>query len=89
MRLPFTDISRLIREALGIHSRKSPLDHPAGSIRDYHFGKALPLPRYTDATRPSAAEVGAGAAIYNSDDYGINVSDGTDWRAPSGGWVVT
>ena len=39
---------------------------------------------YTDANRPSAASVPAGTVIFNSDDAGLNVSDGTDWRVPDG-----
>ena len=44
---------------------------------------------FTDATRPTPAAAGAGHVIFNSDDGGLNVSDGTNWRAPSGGWVNT
>ena len=43
---------------------------------------------FTDASRP-AASVGAGTVIFNSSDGGLNVSDGSNWRAPSGGWVNT
>ena len=49
---------------------------------------ALQFKSYTDAGRP-AASIGAGFVIFNSDDGGLNVSDGSNWRAPSGGWVNT
>ncbi len=53
-------------------------------------GDPLPIVKtYTDASRPSASTAGAGAFIFNSDDGGLNVSDGSNWRAPSGGWVNT
>jgi len=44
---------------------------------------------FTDATRPTPASAGSGAVIYNTDDGGLNLSDGSNWRAPSGGWVNT
>jgi hypothetical protein len=50
-------------------------------------GLAVLFPNYSDATRPSAAAVPAGTTIYNSTDTGLNVSDGTNWRAPT--WSVT
>lgn len=79
------DIGRRIQEA-----RKG-VGIPSGSIKSHHFGRAVMVPAYTDATRPTAASVGAGATIYNSDDNGLNVSDGANWRMPGadGGWVVT
>ena len=77
------DIGRRIREA----TKKVGI--PSSSIKSYHFGRAVMMPIYTDATRPTAASVGAGATIYNSDDNGLNVSDGANWRAPNGGWAVT
>ncbi len=44
---------------------------------------------FTDASRPTPSAAGAGHVIFNSSDGGLNVSDGTNWRAPSGGWVNT
>jgi len=49
----------------------------------------LTFKTYTDATRPSAVTLGAGAVINNSDDGGLNVSNGSVWREPEGGWVNT
>lgn len=82
-------IGQRVSDALEKHRRRGPMDHPAGSVKATHFGRALELPVYTDATRPDASKVGAGAVIYNSTDNGLNVSDGSAWRTPSGGWVVT
>jgi len=47
------------------------------------------LPIFTNSNRPSPSAAGRGGMIYNRDDEGINVSDGSNWRAPSGGWVNT
>jgi len=44
---------------------------------------------HTNAGRPTASSAGVGAMIYNTDDKGLNLSDGTDWYGPSGGWVIT
>ena len=44
---------------------------------------------FTDASRPTPSAAGAGHVIFNSSDGGLNISDGTNWRAPSGGWVNT
>lgn len=90
MRLPITQIRRLITGAVSRHASQSPMDHGAVAVqKKLAMLKYLPLPTYTDATRPAATDVPPGATIYNEDDDGINVSDGTNWRAPSGGWVVT
>jgi len=45
------------------------------------------LPTMTDGTRGTAGA--AGRVIYNSTDGGLNVDNGSSWRAPSGGWVNT
>lgn len=45
------------------------------------------LPTVTDGTRGAAGN--AGRIIYNSSDGGLNVDNGSAWRAPSGGWVNT
>jgi len=51
--------------------------------------KPLILASFTDANRGTPAAAGVGAIIFNSNDNGLNISDGTNWRAPSGGWVNT
>lgn len=79
-------ITQRDNEAMRQHLRQY---HGAASIKSWHFGQAVFPPTYTDATRPSASSVSAGAVIYNSTDNGLNVSDGSDWRAPNGGWAVT
>ena len=92
MRFPKTDTTRLIAETVGRHKARSPMEHPDGSVKARHLEKglvSLHLHPYTDATRPSAVTAGAGAVIYNSTDGGLNVSDGTNWRGPEGGWVNT
>ena len=78
-------VTQRIEEALRRHEAQK---HGAGAIRSWMLSN-LVLKSYTGATRPSAVELGAGAVIYNATDSGPNVSDGTNWRAPSGGWVVT
>jgi len=66
---------------------------PGITIKDVTAGATtnpiIILRARTDANRPSASDAGAGGIIYNSDDGGLNVSDGSNWRAPSGGWVNT
>ena len=91
MRFSLTEVTRLIGEALGRHKARSPMEHPDGSVKARHLGVLdyITLTAYTDATRPAASSVPAGTVIYNSDDGGINVSDGTNWKGPSGGWVTT
>jgi len=42
------------------------------------------LETYTDATRPGAVASGAGYIFFNSDDNFLNVSDGANWRDPTG-----
>ncbi len=59
------------------------------TVKDVSGDPLIFLKTYTDASRPTASAAGAGAVIFNSDDGGLNVSDGTNWRAPSGGWVNT
>ncbi len=54
------------------------------AMRDVIVNRAVRLKTYTDATRPSASTVGAGAMIFNSDDNFPNVSDGTNWRDMNG-----
>ncbi len=49
----------------------------------------LVIKTFTDASRPTPGAAGPGCVIFNSDDGGLNVSDGTNWRNPSGGWVNT
>lgn len=49
----------------------------------------LSITVYTDTTRPAATSVPVGTVIYNSTDGGLNVSDGTSWRGPNGGWANT
>jgi len=78
-------IGQRISEAIRQHRAGH---HGAKSVKPWMLS-AVVLPSYTDATRPSASSVDPGTVIYNSDDHGLNVSDGTSWRAPSGGWVVT
>lgn len=39
---------------------------------------------YTDATRPGAGTVSAGYVFFNSSDNFLNVSDGANWRDPTG-----
>lgn len=89
MRLPITEIRRLIDAALRRHASQNPIDHAAGSVHASHLAllDSIKLRIYTDATRPSASTLGAGAVIYNSTDNGLNVSDGTNWRSPT--WSVT
>lgn len=53
-----------------------------------YLGIIIP-PTYTNATRPAANTVTAGGIIYNSDDAGLNISDGANWRGPNGGWANT
>lgn len=48
------------------------------------FNGVVQLPVYTNAARPPATDYAAGSAIWNSDDNFTNVSDGTDWRDPTG-----
>jgi hypothetical protein len=45
------------------------------------------LPTYSNATRPGPTLVPVGTEIFNSDDLFPNVSDGTNWRDPTG--VIT
>jgi hypothetical protein len=88
MRLPITEIGRLIDTALRRHAGKSPMDHGAAAVQAKLASLAyLPLPVYTDATRPAATSVPAGSVIYNSTDSGLNVSNGADWMSPT--WLVT
>jgi len=42
------------------------------------------LPSYTDANRPVATTVPAGAVVWNTDDNAPNYSDGTNWRTAAG-----
>jgi len=76
------DIDGRIDDKLNAHRSRSPIDHTPRGV--------MP-PVYSDATRPSAASVGAGYVIYNSSDNGLNVSDGTNWRMPGSAtaWVTT
>lgn len=91
MRLPLTEITRLISEAVARHAAQAELPHAARSVKARHLGvlDSITLTVYTDATRPAPTSLPAGTVIYNSTDSGLNVTDGADWRAPSGGWVVT
>lgn len=91
MRLPITEISRLISNAIARHASQTELPHAARSVKVRHLGilDSISLKIYTDTTRPAATSLPAGTVIYNSTDSGLNVTDGTNWRAPSGGWVVT
>jgi hypothetical protein len=92
MRLPITEFTRLIASALGRHASQSPMDHGDAAVQARLVRmKYLPLRSYTDTTRPDPGDVPAGAVIYNADDGGINVSDGTNWRGPAsgGGWGNT
>lgn len=59
------------------------------SIVDVDLNGIKFVKQYTNAGRPTASSAGAGAMIYNSDDNGLNISDGTNWYGPSGGWVTT
>ena len=82
-------IQERLEEMLRRHCQR---DHGPRSVGASELKKGLEsitLQVYTDATRPAAATAGAGAVIYNSTDNGLNVSDGTNWRAPNGGWAVT
>lgn len=45
---------------------------------------ALSFPPYTTGSRPSAASVGAGKAIFNTTTGIPNWSDGTNWKNASG-----
>jgi len=47
-------------------------------------GVALPLPSYSNSTRPDAGSISVGGAIWNTDDNAPNWSDGSDWRDGSG-----
>jgi len=46
------------------------------------YTRQVSLNIFTDATRPAAAS--AGRVIYNSDDVGLNIDDGTNWRDTDG-----
>jgi hypothetical protein len=78
-----------ISEALAKHRGDEKLDHAAKSVKTMHLDTldGVDFVPYTDATRPAANSVPAGRTIYNSDDHGLNVSDGTNWRSPT--WAVT
>ena len=39
---------------------------------------------YSNATRPSASDIPTYSMIFNTSDNQINISDGTNWRDPSG-----
>lgn len=78
-------ISQRDNEGILAHLRKY---HGAKSVKPWMLSAVVP-PSYTDATRPGASSVDAGTVIYNSDDNGLNVSDGTNWRMPNGGWAAT
>jgi hypothetical protein len=92
MQLSLTEIGRRIAEALSRHASQSPMNHGPKAVQARLASLSyLPLPSYTDATRPDPASVPAGSVIYNSTDGGLNVSNGTNWRGPGpdGGWVNT
>jgi len=61
----------------------------AGNIRHIINTNGPQAPSFTDCSRPNPACVTAGTYIFNTTDAGLNISDGTNWRAPSGGWVNT
>lgn len=44
----------------------------------------LGFKNYTNANRPAATSVLAGATIWNTDDGQLNISDATDWTLPDG-----
>ncbi len=39
---------------------------------------------YSNTSRPAPSTMPAGYTFFNSDDNYINVSDGTNWRDPTG-----
>ena len=84
------NITRMIQMAISRHAGQKPMDHGTDAVMaKLAMLRYLPLKSYTDATRPAADSLPAGSTIYNSDDGGLNVTDGTNWRGPNGGWANT
>ena len=63
---------------------KEMVDNGQISVVSLEDERQIVLQVYADATRPSAASVAVGTAIFNTDDNFSNISDGTNWRDPTG-----
>lgn len=58
--------------------------YSSSTTRVANFQGPVKTGAFSDAGRASASAVPAGTVIFNTDDNFLNVSDGTNWRDPTG-----